>query len=126
VRFPFAFAKGTAKFLLLWRVRPSTAYVDVTASEFHARFGRLRASTPLQNIASAEVTGPYRAVRAIGPRLSLTDKGATFGSTAAGGVCLHFHEPIRALFPFAMHPALTVTVADPEALVALLRRRTAV
>ncbi len=120
VRFPFAFAPGAQAILLLWGVRPSTAYVDVTDTEFRARFGMLSASTPLANIAKAEVTGPYRAIRAIGPRYSVTDKGATFGSTAAGGVCLHFHEPIRALFPLAIHPGLTVTVADPAGLVAAL------
>jgi hypothetical protein len=118
-RFPFEFAPGAEKILLLWAVRPSNSYVEVTDTELRARFGLFSVATPLSNIASAKVTGPYKFYRAIGPRLSVTDRGATFGSGVAG-VCIRFHKPIRALFPFPLHPGLTVTVADREGLVAAL------
>ena len=121
LRFPFEFAPGAEKILLLWAVQPSNSYVEVTDTHLRARFGLFSVNTPLANVASAKVTGPYKFYRAIGPRLSVTDKGATFGSSMAG-VCIRFHKPIRALFPFPLHPGLTVTVADREGLVAALER----
>lgn len=67
---------------------------------------------------------PARAYRAIGPRGSLTDRGLTFGTTTAGGVCLCVAEPIHGLDPFGLvaHPGLTVTVADREGFAAAVRR----
>ena len=64
-----------------------------------------------------------RAVKALGVRLSLADRGLTFGSTAAGGVCVEFTHPRRGIEPFGLlrHPGLTLTVADPDGLVAALR-----
>jgi hypothetical protein len=99
-------------------VLPHTARVSVTDEEFLARFGPWRVRTPRSNIRDAEVSGPYRWYRAVGPRLSLADHGATFGSNARVGVCISFVEPVGALLPGLLmrHPALTVTVADPEGL----------
>jgi hypothetical protein len=118
-RFEFEFLPGSQALLLVWGVTRKTAYVDVTDTELRARFGFLSMTTALSNVASAAETGPYRAYRAIGPRLSLHDKGATYG-TFTKGVCIHFHEPVRALYPVAIHPALTVTVADRSGLVAAI------
>ncbi|MDQ1709712.1 MAG: hypothetical protein QOG49_1097 [Frankiaceae bacterium] len=100
---------------------PSSAYVEVTDTELRARYGYLSMATPLANVASAEETGPYKAYRSLGPRLSLADRGATFG-TGVHGVCIRFHEPVKALTRFAIHPGLTVTVADRSGLVAALGR----
>ena len=45
----------------------------------------------------------------------------TFGSSTRQGVCLKFHEPIKAYIPgMRPHPGLTVTVTDPDGLVAAL------
>ncbi len=57
-----------------------------------------------------------------GPHLSFADRGATFATSTEGGVCIRFHRPVRALLPFGplRHPALTVTVAEPDRLVELL------
>jgi hypothetical protein len=88
---------------------------------FVARFGLLRLDTPLDNIADAHVTGPYRWWTAVGPRLSLMDDGLTFGTTNHGGVCVHFREPVRRVIGPRNHSALTVTVADRDGLVRALR-----
>ena len=122
-RFEFAFASAARPLLLVWGVTPATAYAEVDDLELRARFGLFRMHTPLANIESVEVTGPYWAVRAIGPRLSVRGRDATFGSTAEGGVCITFREPVKALFPVATHPGITLTVADREGLKRAIERR---
>jgi hypothetical protein len=87
-----------------------------------ARFGRWRVDTPLGNVASAELTGPYRPwMKVIGPHLSLADRGLTFGTNTDAGVCLRFHRPVAGLDPLGVirHPGLTLTIEDPAGLAAL-------
>ena len=123
-RFPFAFQRGVARLLRLVGITEDTAEVVLTEDEFIARFGRFKARTPVANITEVRITGPYRWWKAIGPRGSAADRGATFGTNARSGVCVCFATPITALAGRRMlHPGLTVTVADPDALVASLRRR---
>jgi len=116
--YPFEFASRYRKPLALLGIRPDNSRVVVEDGTFSARFGRWILTTPVSNIVSATPTGPYKAAKAIGVRLSLRDSGLTFGS-ALNGVCLSFREPVRVLGP-RPHEALTVTVADPEALAARL------
>lgn len=103
-------------------VLPDTAFVTVRPDAFIARFGPWTLETEPSNITCVERTGPYRWWRAIGPRGSFADGGATFGSSTSGGVCLRFARPVPALEPTGRfrHPGLTVTVADPEGLIAAL------
>jgi hypothetical protein len=125
VQLGFTFDPPFRALLALAGVTPGHAHVTVTATRLLARFGPWSVDTPLDNVAGVCVTGPYRWFKAIGPRGSFADRGATFGSTTRGGVCVRFHEPVRALEPLGIlrHPGLTMTVDDPEALAALLRRR---
>lgn len=110
-------------FLLALGVTPKTAWADLGPEGLDARFGWWRLRTPLENISGWERSGPYRAYRAIGPRMSGTDFGLTFGSSTRGGVCLKFHQPVPGLLPFdrPAHPGLTLTVADADAFVDELR-----
>jgi hypothetical protein len=122
-RFPFVFDPPLLPFGLPFGVTPSTAFVTVTADDLRVRFGLWSLHTELANVAGAERTGPYRPWRVAGPaRLSLTDRGLTFATTTRGGVCICFRRPVRPVppFPLLRHPALTVTVADPDGLVELL------
>jgi hypothetical protein len=52
----------------------------------------------------------------------MADRGITFGTNPRRGVCIEFHEPVPAFDPLGLvrHPNLTVTVADPEALLSVL------
>lgn len=122
VTFPFRF-DTTSLPLRLAGVSPSTARVAVDETHFDARFGPWRCRTPLTNVKDVRITRDYTALKAIGPRGSFTDAGATFGTSTVGGVCVCFHERVAALTPFAVHPGLTVTVQDLEGLAALLRER---
>lgn len=112
-----------ARGVRLLGVRPGSDGVWVDDDVLTATFGPWRILTPMSNVAGAEVTGPYSAWKAIGPRLSLADRGLTFGTSARAGACIRFHEPVPGIEPFGLlrHPDLTVTVADPQHLVARLR-----
>jgi hypothetical protein len=119
--FPYAADGRFTVPLLAVGVRPGRDGVTLTDDgRFRAGFGLFKVDTPLTNVAGAHVTGPYRWWTAVGPRASFTDDGLTFGTTNRRGVCVHFHEPIHRVVGFQDHSALTVTVADPEALVAAL------
>ncbi len=114
-RFAFLHDPRFALLLRAHGVRPDNSWVEVTDEEVEARFGRFSVRTPLANVADVEVSGPYRWSKAVGIRLSLADRGLTFGSCAHGGACLSFREPVAGVLGERVpHPGLTVTVADPR------------
>lgn len=122
--FPFEFDPTFRVFLLGMGVTPGTSGVTLDAETFDARFGPFRLRTPVTNLKDVQITRDYRWYRAIGPRVSRTDRGATFGTNTTGGVCVCFHTPVKALFG-VKHPGLTVTVADLDGLAAAVTRRLA-
>ena len=119
--FPYDFDK---RFLPMWLgvgALPRRDGVTITDDRrLVATFGVLRVTTPLDNIADAHVTGPYRWWTAVGPRISFADDGLTFGTNPHAGLCIHFRNKIRRVIGLRDHSALTVTVADPHALAARL------
>ena len=123
-RFEFAFQDRYRLPLSLLGIRPGTACVVVDEDGLTIRFGPWRLHSSLDNVRDARRTGPYREWRVIGPRLSLADRGVTFGTTSASGVCIRFATAVPALLPagWPRHSAATVTVTDPDRLVARLTR----
>jgi hypothetical protein len=112
------------RFTPLWLstgVLPGRDGVDLTKDgTFRATFGLLKLETPLSNIDDLHITGPYRWWTAVGPRLSAADDGLTFGTNYERGVCIHFRERVHRVIGLRDHSALTVTVADPDGLVAAI------
>jgi len=104
----------------VWSAR-SGVWVDDDVLDI--TYGPWRLKTPMDNIAYADVDGPYSAWRAIGARLSLVDRGLTFGSSTKAGACIRFHHPVRGIEPtgLLLHPSVTVTVEQPHLLVRRLR-----
>lgn len=125
VRFPFAFDSRYRTLLGVLGVKPDNAEVAITDDDrLQVRFGRWRLDTPLSNVTCVQRTGGYSWYKAIGARGSFADRGVTFGTNCDEGVCTEFREPVPALFGKRfLHPGMTVTVADPDALVALLEER---
>lgn len=124
-RFNFAFESRMLPFSAAFGVTPLTAWVEVDGRELRVRFGPWSARTPLENITGATVTGPYSFRKVAGPaHLSFADGGATFATSTKRGVCLEFNEPIPALVPLGLlrHSGLTLTVDDPEGLVAAVTK----
>jgi hypothetical protein len=119
--FKYAVDMKLAPFWVPFGVRPSKDGVTLTDDgRFVATFGFLRLATPVDNIEEAHVTAGYRWWTAAGARRSLVDDGLTFGTNAAGGVCVHFHTKVPSALRRKGHSALTVTVADLEGLTAAL------
>ncbi|MFB9689257.1 hypothetical protein [Amycolatopsis plumensis] len=108
----------------LRRIAGPGAGLELDAAGLRVRFGPWLVETPLSNLAGAEATGPYNALRVLGVRLSLADRGLTFGTTTAGGVCLRFREPVRGVDPWGLvrHPGLTVTVSEPDLVAEAINR----
>jgi hypothetical protein len=128
MNFPFRFDSAYRRCARPFGVTPERAWVDLSEGEFEARYGPWRVRTPLSNIASAEVTGPYSFLKTAGPaRLGITDRGLTFASNGDRGVCITFHAPVPGIDRSGRirHPELTVTVLDVDGLVAALVRHDA-
>jgi len=125
-RFAFRFDRLHRLLALPFGVTPGNAHVDVDRREgrLTAHFGPWTVETPLENIEHVAMTTDYLPLKTVGgARLSLADRGLTFATNDAVGVCIGFHEPVTGVDPAGLvhHPALTVTVEDPDALVAALR-----
>jgi hypothetical protein len=116
-RFPIKVGRKSRPLLWLFGVRGDNAYVDL-GETLDARFGWARLETPVSNIASWRIEGPWLWITAIGVRRGIRHGDFTFAGTARGGVRMDFREPVRAL-GFNV-PALYVTVADLEGFAAAL------
>jgi len=121
--FPFRFDQTARYILPILGVTPATSRVEVTGGRVLIRYGPWRVTVDRRNIRAVTASGPFKAWKAIGPRLSIADRGLTFGTSIRGGVCLQMRHPVGVLAPRQLlaHPALTVTVDDPGALIRLLR-----
>ncbi len=119
-RFPIRVGPRSRPLLRLFGVRSDNAFVTLDG-ELDARFGRFRMTTPVSNIASWRIEGPWRWITAIGVRTSLRYRDVTFGGNPDGGVRIDFRE--RVGFGPIRIQALYVTVADLEGLGAALRER---
>jgi hypothetical protein len=122
-RFHFAFTPQYRLSALTFGITPATAWVEIDARDFKARFGPWRLHTPVANIKRVAITGPYRFAKTAGPaRLAITDRGLTFATNGKRGVLLSFHTPVRGLEPLGLirHPELTVTVAAVDEFVTVL------
>jgi hypothetical protein len=121
--FPYDFDR---RFRLIWRsfgVDPEVDGVTLTDDgRLGASFGRFRVDTPLSNVADVTNTGPYHWWKSVGLRASAADTGITFGTTNRVGACILFKEPIpQVVPPRPGHAGLTVTVVEPDKLVAAVK-----
>ena len=105
---------------LLFGVMEETAYVEING-ELMARFGWFGMHTPLSNVRSWHIEGPWSRITAIGVRRSIRHGDVTFGGNHRGGVRLDFIERVRWLI--FRTPALYVTPADLEGFAEALAAR---
>jgi hypothetical protein len=121
--FDFAIDPRYAGVLRLFGVRPGRAWVGFDQCLLTVRFGFWRFVTEIANVDQVRVTGPYAsALRAIGPHISLTDRGISFCTNTELGVCVLFRSPVpgRETLGLVKHPGLTVTPEDPRGFVEAL------
>jgi hypothetical protein len=125
-RFSFRFDPRYQALAKRFGVTPERARVEVTDDKLYARFGPWRLHTPLQNISSVQMTGPYHFIKTAGPaRLGVTDLGLTFATNGDRGVLIRFRRRVPGIEPLGLlrHGELTVTVAEPEELARVLKER---
>lgn len=119
-RFPIRIGRKSRPLLRLFGVKGDNAWVDLDG-DFDARFGDHRVQTPISNVASWRIEGPWLWLTAIGVRMSLRHRDLTFGGSPHGGVRVNFRDRVP-YGPFRI-PALYVTVDDLEGLARALRER---
>jgi hypothetical protein len=85
-RVAFAVDDRYARVLRVFGVRPGRAWIEIGAERLRVRFGWWRFETPIRNVECVRLTGPYRsALRAIGPHISLKDRGTPSRRTPTSG-----------------------------------------
>jgi len=95
--FPIRIQANLKPLLLVFGVHDDgRAVVRIADGTFQATFGRFGATTPLANIESWDITGPYRSIRAVGVRRTMGSHDLSFGGSAHGGLRVHFRKPVRA------------------------------
>ena len=123
-QFSFRFEPAYRAAALMFGVTPRSATIAVSDTELRVRFGPWRLVTPLANITSVSITGPYAFVKTAGPaRLTLSDRGLTFATNHERGVFVEFARPVPGIEPTGrlLHPNLTLTAADCPGLARALR-----
>jgi len=109
---------------IFFGVKPAEARValgDGPEGDLDVVFGWAHFHTPMANLASWRIEGPFRWITAIGIRRSIRHGDVTFGGSHHGGVRIDFHEPP----PWSRFsvPAIYVPADDLEGLAAELARR---
>jgi hypothetical protein len=123
-RFPIRIGRRSRILLRLWTAAPETSYAELTdgpAAELCVRFGRVRFRTPLANVASWRIEGPFLWITAIGIRMSVRHGDVSFAGSPHGGVRLDFHERVR--WSIFNVPAIYVGADDLDGFAAELARR---
>ena len=122
-RFDFEFEDRYRLAAAPFGITPQWSWIVLTAHQLEVRYGPWHVQTPVDNIATVTMTGPYLYIKTAGPaRLTVSDRGLTFASNSRQGVQLDFVEPITGIDPLGRirHPNLTVTPGDCAAFVAAL------
>ncbi len=124
IRFPIRIGARSRWVVRLWTARPETSYVDLgdgPDAMLEVQFGRFRFRTPIENIASWRIEGPFHWIKAIGVRRSVRHADVSFAGSAHGGVRIDLKQSVRAgIFRV---PAIYVGVDDLDGLAAELTRR---
>lgn len=119
-RFPIRLGRLSRPVLLLFGVLEGNAFVDFDG-ELDAQFGFFRMHTPVENIESWRIEGPWAWITAIGMRRGIRDGVISFDGNHKGGVRLNFRRPVK--WGLLRVPALYVTVGDLEGFGAALSER---
>jgi hypothetical protein len=124
-RYPIRVGPRSRLFLrICFGVRADDTWIDLgdgPDGTLEVQFGWAHFRTPMANVASWRIEGPWLWITAIGVRRSWRHGDVTFGGSPHGGVRIDFRSPQRWLF-FGV-PAIYVPADDLEGLAAELERR---
>jgi hypothetical protein len=120
-RFPIRIGRRSRWFIrLFFTATPETAYAEL-ADDLVIRFGKFRLGTPLSNLASWRIEGPWHWITAIGIRRSVRHADVSFAGSPHGGVRIDFRDQVR-WGPLKV-PAVYVGADDLEGFAAALAAR---
>jgi len=124
-RFPIRVGRRSRLLLrILFGVRADDTWIDLgdgPDAQLEVQFGWSHFRTPMANVASWQIEGPFLWITAIGVRRSNRHGDVTFGGSPHGGVRIDFRTPVR--WTILRVPAIYVPADDLEGLAAELARR---
>lgn len=120
--FPIRVGRRSQGFLRLWGVkRDRPPVVTIDDKDLEVDFGRFHFRTPVANIASWRIEGPWQWITAIGVRRSVRHGDVSFAGSPRGGVRVDFRDRVRwGIFGV---PAVYLGADDLDGLAAELQRR---
>jgi hypothetical protein len=109
---------GVLRLFGVKRDRPPVARMN---DELEVEFGRFRFRTPVANIVSWRIEGPWQWITAIGVRRSVRHGDVSFAGSPRGGVRVDFRDSV----PWGIFrvPAIYLGAEDLDGLAAELERR---
>jgi hypothetical protein len=124
-RFPIRVGRRSRLLLrVFFGVHPDRTWIELgdgPDAALSVEFGWSHFRTPMANVVSWRIEGPFRWITAIGVRMSIRHRDVTFGGSHHGGVRIDFGATLRWLI-FNV-PAIYVPADDLEGLAAELERR---
>ena len=109
---------GVLRLFGVKRDRPPVVRID---DDLDVEFGRFRFRTPVTNILTWRIEGPWQWITAIGVRRSVRHGDVSFAGSPRGGVRVDFRDRVR--WGIFRVPAIYLGAEDLDGLAAELERR---
>ena len=119
--FPIRVGRRSRGLLRLFGVKADSPPVVRLDGDLDVEFGRFRFRTPVANIVSWRIEGPWQWITAIGVRRSVRHGDVSFAGSPRGGVRVDFRDRVR--WGIFRVPAVYLGVEDLEGLAAELAQR---
>lgn len=119
--FPIRVGRRSRGLLRLFGVKADIPPVVRLDGDLEVEFGRFRFRTPVANIVSWRIEGPWQWITAIGVRRSVRHGDVSFAGSPRGGVRVDFRDRVR--WGILRVPAVYLGAEDLEGLAAELQRR---
>lgn len=121
ISFPIRVGRRSRGVLRLFGVSADSPPVVRIGDDLDVEFGRFRFRTPITNIVTWRIEGPWQWITAIGVRRSVRHGDVSFAGSPRGGVRVDFRERVR--WGMLRVPAVYLGAEDLEGLAAELERR---
>ena len=119
--FPIRVGARSWGVLRLFGVKRDRPPVVRIGDDLDVEFGRFRFRTPVTNIVTWRIEGPWQWITAIGVRRSVRHGDVSFAGSPRGGVRVDFRDRVR--WGMFRVPAVYLGAEDLEGLAAELERR---
>jgi len=119
--FPIRVGRRSKGVLRLFGVKGDRPPVVRIGDDLEVDFGRFHFRTPVTNIVSWRIEGPWSWITAIGVRRSVRHGDVSFAGSPRGGVRVDFRDRVR--WGMFRVPAVYLGAEDLEGLAAELARR---